>query len=172
MRKHFVILLLLLAVVILAYEAFIYYDNNFRYGRMWETSAVRPHEQKFPNIDAHTIPFNGGEAIYRAADGKDLKSPLQEGDPIAIETGKVLYFTYCTQCHGKYHDGNGTVGQSFYPLPSDLRSEKVQIMAEGLIFKEISYGRPKGRQPPLATTIDIMDRWQIIGYIKSLGIRK
>jgi hypothetical protein len=44
-------------------------------------------------------------------------------------------------------------------------------MAEGNIFKDISYGVPKGRQPPLATTIQVIDRWRIVAYVKSLGLR-
>jgi mono/diheme cytochrome c family protein len=65
----------------------------------------------------------------------------------------------------------GTVGQSFTPLPGDLRSPKVQAMADGALYKEISFGKPDGRQPPLATTISMDDRWQIIAYLKSLGPR-
>jgi hypothetical protein len=64
------------------------------------------------------------------------------------------------------------VGQSFDPLPTDLRSVKVQTLPEGVLFKEISYGVPNGRQPPLATTIEVMDRWRIVAYVKSLGVRK
>ena len=89
-----------------------------------------------------------------------------------IAAGKNLYFIYCAQCHGQNYDGNGTVGQSFTPLPTDLRSEKVQSMSAGKIFKDISYGLPKGRQPSLATTIDITDRWRIIAFVKSLGLRE
>ena len=92
-------------------------------------------------------------------------------DLSAAET-KQGYLTYCAQCHGNHHDGKGTVGQSFAPLPGDLRSKKVQTMPEGVMFQEISYGIPKGRQPALATTIAVEDRWKIIAYIKSLGIRK
>ena len=41
----------------------------------------------------------------------------------------------------------------------------------GKIFHEISYGVPGGRQPALASTISIQERWQIVGYINSLGQR-
>jgi mono/diheme cytochrome c family protein len=88
-----------------------------------------------------------------------------------LEAGEALYATYCAQCHGRHHDGNGTVGQSFSPLPTDLRSPKVQEADAGRIFKEISYGIPGGRQPPLATTIEVQDRWRIVAYLKSLGTR-
>ena len=75
-------------------------------------------------------------------------------------------------CHGPNHDGKGTVGQSFSPLPTDIRSAKVQALPDGVHFKEISYGIPDGRQPALATTITVLDRWRIVAYVKSLGVRK
>jgi len=45
----------------------------------------------------------------------------------------------------------------------------VQSKSEGAIFKEISYGIPNGRQPALATTIAIPDRWKIVAFVKSLS---
>lgn len=140
-------------------------------GRMRETPAVKAHEEPLLVMDPGTVPVNGGESVYRITEASMLKSPLPLTDPAVIEAGKGLYFTFCAQCHGKYADGNGTVGQSFAPLPTDLRSLKVQALSEGTHFKEISYGIPKGRQPPLATTIAPPDRWRIIAYVKSLGLR-
>ena len=172
MKKLVVAALIVVIVILVAYGALIFYDNNFRVGRMRETPAVRPHEEKPLRMEDGVIPFTGGEALFRSSRGEDLKSPLQMNDPIGIELGKTLYFTFCAQCHGKAHDGNGTVGQSFQPLPTDLRSAKVQSLPEGALFQDISYGKPDARQPPLATTIDPMDRWRIIAYVKSLGPRK
>ena len=171
MKKYFIVVIALGIGALIAYHALIFYDNNFRPGRMWETPAVRPHEKEILTIESGVVPFDGGEEIYRNAEGEELKSPIEAGEPDNIMLGKKLYFTYCAQCHGKNHDGNGTVGQSFYPLPGDLRSAKVQSMPEGVLFKEISYGIPDGRQPPLATTIDVLDRWRIIAYVKALGLR-
>lgn len=150
---------------------FTLYDNRFPLGRMWETPAIRPHEEKIPQMEAGVIPFDSGEAIYRKTPGEEIISPITPSDATVLTAGDTLYGVYCLQCHGKYHDGNGTVGQSFAPLPGDLRSAKVQGLTEGALFKEISYGIPGGRQPALATTIAIDDRWKIIAYVKSLGIR-
>jgi len=171
MKKIVSTLLAAVFVILALYGALIYYDNYFRYGRMRETPAVRPHEEPLLLMEKGLVPYSGGEAMFRAAEGKDLASPLGHVSPAEIAQGKQLYFTFCAQCHGKDHDGNGTVGQSFHPLPGDLRSEKVQSLADGIIFKEISYGIPAGRQPPLATTISVEDRWRIISYLKSLGPR-
>ena len=171
MKKYLIFFLGLVIVTLVVYEALIYYDNNFRYGRMWETPGVRPHEEVPLSTPAGTVPQDGGEEIYQALSAELLKSPLSLSDSAQIQMGKTLYFKFCAQCHGRGYDGNGTVGQSFQPLPTDLRSTKVQSLSEGAFFKEISYGVPDGRQPPLATTIDVMDRWRIIAHIKSLGIR-
>ena len=171
--KRIVILAVFVAVVLTAaYTVITLYDENMKVGRMWETPAVHPHEQPLLIMEPGVVPFDGGEAEYRNAKAEDLISPFKNDDPNVVASGKSLYFTYCAQCHGKYHDGNGTVGQSFHPLPGDLQSDKVQSLPQGNLFKEISYGVPDGRQPALATTIEMMDRWRIIAYVKSLGLRK
>jgi len=171
--KRILILAVFVAVVLTAaYTVITLYDTNLKVGRMWETPAVRPHEQKLLIMEPGVVPFGGGEAEYRNAKAEDLISPFKNDDPKVVASGKSLYFTYCAQCHGKYHDGNGTVGQSFHPLPGDLQSARVQSLPQGTLFKEISYGVPNGRQPALATTIEMMDRWRIIAYVKSLGLRK
>jgi mono/diheme cytochrome c family protein len=171
--KKYLIFLIGLAIVGLgAYEALIYYDENFPYGRMWETPAVRPHEQLPLSTPMGSVPQQGGEEIFKAMPADKLKSPLALSDPAQIQMGKALYSKFCAQCHGKNYDGQASVGQSFHPLPTDLRSPKVQSLSEGAFFKEISYGIPDGRQPPLATTIDSLDRWRLIAYVRSLGQRK
>jgi len=171
--KRIVILAVFVAVLLTAaYTVITLYDENMKVGRMWETPAVHPHEQPLLIMEPGVVPFDGGEAEYRNAKAEDLISPFKNDDPNVVASGKSLYFTYCAQCHGKYHDGNGTVGQSFHPLPGDLQSDKVQSLPQGTLFKEISYGVPNGRQPALATTIEVMDRWRIIAYVKSLGLRK
>jgi mono/diheme cytochrome c family protein len=170
-KKYLIFFIGLVIVTLVAYEALIYYDENFRYGRMWETPAVRPHEDPPLSTPAGTVPQDGGEEIFQALRAEDLKSPIALSDPAQIQMGKILYSKFCAQCHGKNYDGNGTVGQSFHPLPTDLKSAKVQSLSEGALFKEISYGIPDGRQPPLATTIDPLDRRRIMAYVKSLGPR-
>ena len=153
MRKYILFFILLGAFVLVAYEALIWYDTNFRYGRMWETPAVRPLEQPPLTMQAGGVPFGGGEEIYKVTPAETLRTPFPGKNPETLSLGKALYVTYCAQCHGKNYDGNGTVGQSFFPLPTDLRSAKVQALSDGAFFKEISYGIPGGRQPPLATTV-------------------
>jgi mono/diheme cytochrome c family protein len=170
--KKLVFLLILAGVLTLVYNLLMYYDNNFPYGRMRETPAVRPHERPILIMEAGLVPFEGGEALYRAAKPSALTSPLPAQDPAVVAAGRKVYFTYCHQCHGPNYDGNGTVGQSFAPLPTDLKSAKVQKQSEGQLFQHVSYGiGGSGRQPALATTIEMQDRWRIVAFVKSLGVR-
>jgi mono/diheme cytochrome c family protein len=148
-----------------------YIDNYAAAGRMRETPGVRPHEEPTRPMEAGIVPVSGGEAVFRATPAEELLSPLNLKDSAVVDKGGKLYVTYCAQCHGPKYDGNGTVGQSFDPLPTDLRSAKVQSLSPGAHFKEISYGLPKGRQPALATTIAVLDRWRIVAFVKSLGLR-
>ena len=136
-----------------------------------ETPAVKPYENPIPVMDAASIPVDGGERVYRLTDPALLQPPVDLAAADLIKAGGTGYGRYCIQCHGRHFDGLGTVGQSFFPLPGDLRSAKVQSLAVGQLFHEISYGIPGGRQPALATTIGVDERWQIIGFVKSLGLR-
>ncbi len=156
-----------------AYAAITLYDENLQVGRMWETPVVRPHELPIPTMAEGVVPLHGGEMFHRMATTNGLTPPMDLKAPDVIALGKTVYANYCAQCHGKYHDGDGTVGQSFIPPIGDLRSVRVQKeLRPGTLFHEISFGVPGGRQPPLATTVTMDDRWRVIAYIKSLGLRK
>lgn len=159
-------------VLITGYGVITLYDNHLSIGRMWETPVVRPHEEPMLIMENGLVPYHGGEAELRHTDPSKLESPIAPDDMESISHGEKGYFSFCAQCHGKQHDGMGTVGQSFSPLPADLRTPKIQSLSAGALFHGISYGVPGGRQPPLASTIEIRERWHIIAYLKSLGPRK
>ncbi len=172
MKKALFLVGVLFSVVVVAVLVLRHIDDYADFWRMRETPGVRPHEKPLLIMDAGVVPFSAAEAMLRASKAEELQSPLNLKDPTVIEAGKKLYFNFCYMCHGPNHDGKGTVGQSFSPLPGDIRSAKVQALPAGVHFKEISYGIPDGRQPALATTITVLDRWRIVAYVKSLGVRK
>ena len=158
-------------IVLIAFGAITLYDYKLSVWRMWETPAIKPHEAPIPVMAAGSVPVKGGEALYRAAAAEDLEPPFALSDEAVIVAGKIAYRRYCYQCHGPNFDGYGTVGQSFAPPAGDLRAAKIQSMPVGMLFKEISYGIPGGRQPALATTMTVEERWQSIALVKSLGVR-
>jgi len=169
MKKLIGFLIVVAILVFAAYQALMVYDNNFRYGRMRETPGVRPHEEPLLVQETGIVPIHGGDAAYRVTAAADLISPLNRNSGATIKRGSDLYHVFCAQCHGLNFDGKGTVGQSFAPLPANLRSPEVQSKSEGELFKSISYGVPGGRQPALDTTIPARDRWYIIAFVQSLA---
>ncbi len=135
------------------------------YGRMNDQESVRTYEKKMPSGPQGTIPISGGVEVLSRTEPKDLKNPVSPTVP-AISRGKAAYFNYCVHCHGPKADGNGTVGQSFAPLPSNLADPQVLDQSDGELFSKISLGF--GRHPALANTVSETDRWSMISYLRSL----
>ncbi|WP_319407382.1 c-type cytochrome [uncultured Desulfosarcina sp.] len=164
--------LIVSTIALVAWGVITGYDNFLSVGRMWQTPGIKPYENPIPVMAAGSMPVNGGEALFRSAAAEEIAAPFPLNETAAIASGKIAYQYYCIHCHGKNFDGYGTVGQSFAPPPGDLRSNRIQSMPEGVLFKEISYGIPGGRQPALDTTMAVEDRWHAIAYVKSLGQRQ
>ena len=164
--------LIVSTVVLGAFGAITLYDETLQVGRMWETPAIRPHEKPIPVMANVSVPITGGELFYRTADPDTMSAPFDLSDSQNIRLGKIGYQRYCIHCHGNNYDGYGKVGQSFVPPPGDLLSPRVQNLSVGRLFHEISYGIPNGRQPALATTVSVPERWEIIGFVRSLGVRQ
>jgi len=140
------------------------------YARMTDDEAIDTHEKVMPPMPAHTMPADGGIETLRTAEPDSLANP-QPADPASIARGEEAYGFYCVHCHGPKGDGFGTVGQSFAPLPVDLRAPVIQEQSDGELFVKISLGYK--RHPPLAYTVAAKDRWAVINYLRSLaGPRK
>ena len=107
---------------------------------MRETPGVKPHEEPLLIMEGGVVPVSGGEAVLMATDANALKPSIEMATGDTITRGKSVYLTFCAQCHGNNYDGQGTVGQSFQPLPANLRSNLVQTKTEGEFFKSVSYG--------------------------------
>ncbi len=136
------------------------------YARMRDQESVRTYEAQPPQGPEKSIPVNGGIEIIKSADPSTIRNPFPP-TPEILERGRTAYAYFCIQCHGPNLDGKGTVGQSFAPLPTNLKSPYVQQQEDGLLFYRISLGYK--RHPPLASTVATGDRWAIIDYIRSVG---
>jgi mono/diheme cytochrome c family protein len=139
------------------------------YARMQDDDALDTYESALPAAPRGTVPVTGGVEAIRSADPAKLANPVAAG-PAAVEQGRSAYAHYCLQCHGPLLDGNGTVGQSFAPLPTDLRSRAVLDQPDGRLFSKVSFGF--ARHPPLAETVEERDRWAILRYLRALGPRE
>jgi mono/diheme cytochrome c family protein len=136
------------------------------YARMTKDEAIHTYEIRQPVMPEGTMPISGGYALLRQTKPEKLVNPIAHNLK-TVRAGQVRYNWYCIQCHGPNADGNGTVGQSFVPLPFALRSPGVQSKSDGEIFRFVMFGHKK--MPPLITTVTDKEAWCIINYIRWLG---
>ncbi len=136
------------------------------YARMRDDEAVNLYEMELPEMPGGIVPLGGGIEPAFAEKTQEVKNPLQATPP-SIESGRQAYLYFCIQCHGPGGEGFGTVGQSFAPLPTDLKSAYVQQQTDGELF--IKIGKGFKRHPPLAYTVSVQDRWAILLYLRSLA---
>ena len=135
------------------------------YARMSDQESFRPYETSFPDMPLESVPVTGSIQSVKEMDPEELHNPTPYS-PESVQRGKEKYGFFCIMCHGPKVDGYGTVGQSFYPLPTDLRERHVQNQTDGELFHSVSFGL--NRHPPLAYTVPEADRWDIINFIRSL----
>ena len=135
------------------------------YGRMYDQDVIKTYGRKMPEMDTRTIPVQDGFQTLVTADPKRLRNPLKYSKS-SVDQGAQAYSYYCIQCHGPKADGNGTVGQSFVPLPTDLLSSGVQGQADGELYAKIRLGFK--RHPKLFSTVSDEDTWAVVSYIRSL----
>jgi len=135
------------------------------YGRMKDQEALQTHQAQLPEMPGQTIPVTGGTQIMKETPPEQLSNPLPLGQDV-LDRGKAGYGNYCVMCHGPKFDGNGTVGQSFYPLPTNLKSPSVQNQSDGRLFHTITFGL--NRHPGLGFMISETDRWALVHYLRSL----
>jgi mono/diheme cytochrome c family protein len=136
------------------------------YARMRNDDAVNPLQAQMPEMPKTIIPFAGGVNELRDMDPEKLLNPFPT-TPEVVAMGAERYKFYCIQCHGPSGRGFGTVGQSFSPLPTNLRGREVQTQSDGVLFYKVSLGWL--RHPPLYDTVSENERWAIIHYIRSLN---
>jgi mono/diheme cytochrome c family protein len=135
------------------------------YGRMKDQEALQTYETPLPEMPGRSIPVTGGIQIVKETPPENLSNPLPQNQEV-LDRGKAGYGNYCVMCHGPKFNGNGTVGQSFSPLPTNLKDPYVQDQSDGRLFYTITFGLK--RHPGLGFMITENNRWAIVHYIRSL----
>jgi mono/diheme cytochrome c family protein len=150
------------------YTVITLYDSNLKPGRMYQTPAIRPHEEPQLVMDKRTIADTKSEALIRENLTRELlktdfiMKPM--GSALLLAKGEKEYRAFCFHCHGPNLDGLGTVGQSFSPLPTNLTGEQTAGMSDTQLFAFISYGGKKA--PALASSMSVESREAVIQYIR------
>jgi mono/diheme cytochrome c family protein len=89
-------------------------------------------------------------------------NPLQD-DPEAIAAGRILFEDHCEECHGS----SGERGKH----GPNLRVPEVQNATSGTLFWLLSGGVVR-KGMPVWSKLPEAQRWQLVRYLKSLGINE
>jgi copper transport protein len=100
---------------------------------------------------------------------------LEQINPIplndeSIETGQALFRENCTLCHGQTGKGDGPVGVTLNPRPSDLTQHAVVgIHTDAQLFEWITNGFPGSRMPAFQSVLSDTERWHLVNFIRRLA---
>ncbi len=116
------------------------------------TTVILPLSLLFAGVDTN---------FHNAPDSaQQMKNPY-DGQPSAIAAGKHLYARNCGSCHGANAGGAGNV-------PS-LIDGRLETAKPGEVFWFITKGDKENGMPSWAQ-LPAKQRWQLVSYVKSLGL--
>lgn len=86
-----------------------------------------------------------------------------------IQTGKLLYETNCSTCHGLSGKGDGVLSKNLEPPPTDFTEEGTKlILSPFKVFNTATFGI-EGTSMPAFKTLSDDDKWNVSFYVTSLG---
>jgi cytochrome c len=98
---------------------------------------------------------------------KNRKNPVPAG-PESIESGRNLFSSQCTMCHGMKGDGKGDLVERLklkVPDFTDAGAQKKRT--DGELFYILTQGHG---EMPGETRLESKDKWDMVNYIRSLSL--
>ena len=164
MRIRTLVAVIFLAGVVIVAGTALYL--MFSGPRMRVQPKVFFYQTRLPAVPAGIVPVSvTSREVPSAQAVSQWKNPLPDTQR-SRRTGQVYYGYYCAFCHGRTGQGDGPVGQSYSPAPTDLTSPQVQALSDGELYRAILTG--VGHDPVLPLVIDPNDRWYLVSYVRSL----
>lgn len=141
-------------------------------GAMFTAMFIGPHMIEQPSFRAYqaVLPALPAGAVTATQPVQDLPGARREvalADPQRVYKGQAYYHYYCVFCHGNSGDGQGLVGQAYFPQPADLRDARIQAYSDQQLHDAILNGI--GHTPVMEYTIRPQHRWYLVAYVRSLG---
>lgn len=87
-------------------------------------------------------------------------------DKAGLQRGRVYYHYYCVFCHGEKGDGHGPVGESYLPVPADLRSAKIKGYDDRQLLRAMLTGI--GHEPVLTRVVDPQHHEYLLLFVRSM----
>lgn len=136
--------------------------------RMRDQPSLMPNDKPLLSVPAGAEPVTAVEPARTPDEAAALRSPFAgsagESDD-ALERGEVGYRRFCRHCHGDAGRSWTIVGASLDPAPADLL-QAIRDRSDGELFGIITFG--SRTSPALGPHIDVLDRWRIVRYLRTL----
>ena len=84
-----------------------------------------------------------------------------------LKRGEKVYNSVCVVCHGPQGRGDGTVVSKGFPAPPSLLDNRARNFRDGRIFHIITVGQNRV-MPSYAGTLEPLDRWAAVFYVRAL----
>lgn len=95
-----------------------------------------------------------------------MANPVK-ADAESLATGKTLYNTHCSSCHGKKGKGDGSKAAQLKTHPGDFSKPEFQQQSDGSLFYKTSEGRKD--MPAFKKKIpDAEELWSVVNYLRTL----
>ena len=152
-----------------------YFPDMF-YSTAYETNSKNPNFKDGMTMRVPvegTVPRGFTPFVYtidpesRIKAGKELVNPILPTTENLL-SGKMVYLTFCTGCHGTTGAGDGHLYSSgLYPLkPRDISGTAAAKLKDGEIYHTITLGF--GSMGAHGSQIRPDDRWKTVLYIRKL----
>lgn len=133
--------------------------------RMRSQEHLRTYQMVQPLPVEGVVPVTLPEQLPTGNAVSGLKNPLPDTEENR-RRGAVYYQYYCVFCHGDGGAGNGPVGESYTPMPADLRSRRIAAYGDGQLLRGMLLG--VGHEPVLERVVPPRHRWYLVAYLRSL----
>lgn len=139
--------------------------GDYRYRSDMQEQPSFKHQEDPRSPVPGTVPVSGLEPVIR-----DSASAARWTNPVLptaanADSGKFLFETYCSPCHGLGAKGDGPVAAKF-AQPPDLTQIKYRKTPDGYYYFVIRYGRLV--MPPYYEAVKAHERWLIVNYLRTL----
>jgi mono/diheme cytochrome c family protein len=117
-----------------------------------------------------------GALVFGLATALAAEIPLRErSNPVpatadSLARGREVYLEACWICHGATGLGDGPLGVTLNPRPSNLQIHTVLgVHTDGQLFEWVANGFPNSPMPEFSETYSEEDRWNVINYIRTFA---
>ncbi len=135
--------------------------------RMRTQDKATPYRALLPPMPAQIAPV---EVVAVPEPSVAISPPSPNPLPNTLQTlktGQVYYSYYCLFCHGPGGRGDGPVGRSYVPTPTDLTAASVQGLSDETLYRAMLAG--VGHDPVLSYVVIPEAPWYIVRYVRTLS---